>query len=107
MLRLDATAACPHHTARPLAAAQEPEVEPAQAPVAEPEEAPAAEVEPVDELEVNLPQHMRVVINNKIQAEVRKMQAQMEAAFQERETRLLEKVATLTAPRPATKGAKK
>mmetsp|Transcript_864 Transcript_864/g.2261 ORF Transcript_864/g.2261 Transcript_864/m.2261 type:complete len:263 (+) Transcript_864:44-832(+) len=75
----------------------EPEPAPAAAPAEEAAApAPAADVEP-DELE-SLPPQLRAVITNKIQAEVRKMQAQMEVAFQERETRLLGKLATLKTP---------
>jgi hypothetical protein len=56
-----------------------------------------------DELD-SLPPQLRAVINNKIQAEVRKMQAQMENTFQERETRLLGKLATLESDAPTASG---
>jgi hypothetical protein len=60
------------------------------APVTEAEPAPAAAAdETADELDVDLSPEMRNVINNKIQVEVRKMQAAMEKQFQEREARLV------------------
>lgn len=62
--------------------------EPAPAPEPEPEPAVATD-ETADELDADLSPEMRNVINNKIQAEVRKMQAAMEKQFQEREARLV------------------
>lgn len=72
------------------------------------EAAPAGDAgHEADELDLSLPAHMRAVITNKIQAEVRKMQAQMELAFQEREARLQAKIVALETAPPPSKPAKK
>jgi len=90
---------------------------PAWVPEAAPEEAPpsdadrreaAAEESPAPELDLpDVPPQLREVIANKIQVEVRKLEAQMEAAHEEREARLHEKLALLessAAKRPSSKG---
>lgn len=64
--------------------------------------APSAEAEE-EELDTSLPPEVRAAINHKIQAEVRKMEAQMEAAFQQREARLLGKLAALENASPSKK----
>lgn len=79
-----------------------------ETPAAAPAPAPEPEPDVDDEIDASLPPQLRAVVNNKIQAEVRKMAAQMEAAFQEREARLLGKIASLESrPQSSVKPSKK
>lgn len=68
----------------------------AEAPAAAPEASPAAE-----DLGLDVPEEMKDVILRKIQVEVAKLQREMDAAHQEREARLLKKIAALEAAPPA------
>jgi len=82
-----------------------PEAAPAAAPAEQAPAPAAAEAELGADLDIDLPAEVKAVIANKIQVEIRKVETQMEAAYQERESRLLEKLAALESmPTKAGKG---